>query len=41
VNAFREEIERMQNEPAAEQKRNQLPLLDEVPPKRSGEDAKS
>jgi transcriptional repressor NrdR len=33
VNAFREEIERMQNEPAAEQKRNQLPLLDETPAK--------
>ena len=30
VNAFREEIERMQNEPAAEQKRNQLPLLGDL-----------
>jgi transcriptional repressor NrdR len=28
VNAFREEIERLQNEPAPEQRRNQLPLLD-------------
>jgi transcriptional repressor NrdR len=27
VNAFREEIERMQNEPSAEAKRNQLPLI--------------
>ena len=28
VNAFREEIERMQNEPSAAIKRNQLSLLD-------------
>ena len=31
VNAVREEIERMQSEPAAEQKRNQLPPLDDAP----------
>jgi len=30
VNAFREEIERMQNEPSAEVKKNQLSLLDSV-----------
>lgn len=30
VNAFREEIERLQNEPSAEVKRNQLSLLDSL-----------
>ncbi|MEJ2407245.1 MAG: transcriptional regulator NrdR [Candidatus Thiodiazotropha sp.] len=30
VNAFREEIERMQNEPSAEVKKNQLSLLDTI-----------
>ena len=31
VNAFREEIERLEKQPTPEQKRNQMPLLDEAP----------
>ncbi|NIM33405.1 MAG: transcriptional regulator NrdR, partial [Pseudomonas stutzeri] len=27
VNAFREEIDRLENEPSPEQRRNQIPLL--------------
>jgi transcriptional repressor NrdR len=34
VNAFREEIERLQNEPSAEARRNQLNLLDNGTPRR-------
>lgn len=34
VNAFREEIERLQSEPSAEARRNQLNLLDNGTPKR-------